>query len=575
MAGISRLAMDDITVAAIDVEIHAMEQSLATLKSRRNSFCSVNKLPPEIITCIFLRLQMRESSLWLHITHVCRRWRHIALDSPSLWTSISLSQYRPNELAAFLKRSKCSPLTVSLRASSKTDNQVIVTLLCENLPRIREIHLIDEDRSWAESLDLDTIFSTPSPCLEQLDVAFSYKRNLPTFTFGSNYPALKRLKVDRHPLQWNPSSIGGLQELVLKDIRAEHQPNLSQMVSILEACPALEMLSLEYSGPTLKTKEVPQTTRRLYFPHLRKLRVNSSAYACAALLSHMTVSNATSWEITCDDDALEPLDIVPRSDHTDLICKELEISFRGPFTMFEAAVHRAGEKGNHIHTKLSFHSRFSEDLWFDFYSMTLENTCWSRADMLTLRLDKSPQHKQSQWSSFFRSFTHLHTLNICRDDGTFTNDMPFLQFLLDSPQSCVWPNFSNLYLRGFNNGPDSVFGLQGPRASKPTGLMKGVRFLADLFQSRHEQHRRLKELELRNCDGITRQVVIVFRKWVDEVIVHSRGPGETFADDESSEESEFYDDGDREAGGGESSDYANSDESYDARFPWRRWRSKS
>lgn len=77
---------------AIDAEIKSLEESIRTLRLRRNALVPVSSLPPEVITSIFTFLHLRVTALtlgenpeplaWLHVAHVCHQWREIALNQP-------------------------------------------------------------------------------------------------------------------------------------------------------------------------------------------------------------------------------------------------------------------------------------------------------------------------------------------------------------------------------------------------------------------------------------------------------------------------------------------------------------
>ncbi|KAJ3540378.1 hypothetical protein NMY22_g4320 [Coprinellus aureogranulatus] len=87
---------------------------------RRNASLPVNRLPPEILLTIFeiLKTYAKEEQgngepplSWFRVTFVCRRWRTIALDSPSLWTTIDCMN--PAVADVMLARSKNALLDVS------------------------------------------------------------------------------------------------------------------------------------------------------------------------------------------------------------------------------------------------------------------------------------------------------------------------------------------------------------------------------------------------------------------------------------------------------------------------------
>ncbi|TDL22615.1 hypothetical protein BD410DRAFT_788439 [Rickenella mellea] len=228
-------------LAQIEAEICKVEEYLANLKSQRNTFSSIYKLPPEVIAHILRRVRTNRLSLWLSVTHVCRHWRQVALDCSSLWTTVNLSE---QEAKAFLERSRSALLTVRARRSGQADNKNVISLLCDNLSRIRELRLDAGRYSWhSESFDINTVFSVPAPFMEKIFIRNRWNATPPAFTFGGNYPMLKTLVVSQQRLTWHSQSIRGLTKFVLQDIHSANQPTLSELVSILDECQGLEILS--------------------------------------------------------------------------------------------------------------------------------------------------------------------------------------------------------------------------------------------------------------------------------------------------------------------------------------------
>lgn len=79
---------------------------LSSVQSKLNSFLPVYGLPEELVVHIFkiVAASASTSSRWIHVTHVCRHWRNIALSTPTLWTKI-LTSPGPDFATACLERS--------------------------------------------------------------------------------------------------------------------------------------------------------------------------------------------------------------------------------------------------------------------------------------------------------------------------------------------------------------------------------------------------------------------------------------------------------------------------------------
>ncbi|KAJ8455624.1 hypothetical protein ONZ45_g18894 [Pleurotus djamor] len=117
-----RIRTDVLAHQAIDEQIHA-------LKIRRNTYCAVSQLPDEILSRIFTFTKldaeqtfgsMRKRHQWMSSTvHVCRAWRKIGLNHPSLWSCIDLPAPHAMEM---LFRSKSAPLQLLCKVPDETDS---------------------------------------------------------------------------------------------------------------------------------------------------------------------------------------------------------------------------------------------------------------------------------------------------------------------------------------------------------------------------------------------------------------------------------------------------------------------
>ncbi|KAF9474922.1 hypothetical protein BDN70DRAFT_898576 [Pholiota conissans] len=107
-------------------EFDERKTALLTTAAQRNSLVPVSSLPPEILGEIFSIVQGRpdygdydrfgsrrtdEYLLhWIAVTHVCRRWRHIAIDLATLWIDLPIDY--PEWVEEMIRRSKGCGLIV-------------------------------------------------------------------------------------------------------------------------------------------------------------------------------------------------------------------------------------------------------------------------------------------------------------------------------------------------------------------------------------------------------------------------------------------------------------------------------
>ncbi|KAI9062270.1 hypothetical protein FKP32DRAFT_1574310, partial [Trametes sanguinea] len=142
---------------------------LLLLRGRINCLAAVNRVPAEVLLNVFelviysdiiiceapllyskvkrdavsLSLRVEESpprlvstGSLLKLTHVCKRWRDVALSAPTLWTRIDNEQ--PEQLEAFLKRSRSVPLSLNL---SNKHGDTIPATIREHGHRIRRLDI--------------------------------------------------------------------------------------------------------------------------------------------------------------------------------------------------------------------------------------------------------------------------------------------------------------------------------------------------------------------------------------------------------------------------------------------------
>ncbi|KAI0041168.1 hypothetical protein FA95DRAFT_1477476, partial [Auriscalpium vulgare] len=108
----------------MDAEDLAIQRALHVMRSRRNTLIPIHRLPPEILTRIFMLCAehsrdvwqktigiQRTTIGWIAITYVCRRWRQLALGFAGLWTMVTftLGERWAEEM---LKRSQARPIVV-------------------------------------------------------------------------------------------------------------------------------------------------------------------------------------------------------------------------------------------------------------------------------------------------------------------------------------------------------------------------------------------------------------------------------------------------------------------------------
>jgi hypothetical protein len=171
---------------SIDAKVKSLEESIRALKLRRNALVPFSRLPPEVIVAIFsfLRLPVLSTDpligektesdplAWLRVTHVCHRWREIALNQPLFWSHLDFTTVTSAGAAEILTRAKKAPIYLKARApNGHWDDDRFRAFETELQHRVSQIFRLGIS---ARTLDLRNILqglTSPAPMLEYLSLS--------------------------------------------------------------------------------------------------------------------------------------------------------------------------------------------------------------------------------------------------------------------------------------------------------------------------------------------------------------------------------------------------------------------
>lgn len=287
-------------------------------KQRRlNSLLSINRIPPEILSEIFM-YWMTDSrsilyyhrpgtrSLWIQIAQVCHHWREVALSSPRLWGDFTMGQadFTPE----ILLRSKQVPLKIKV---SRTDARSLTALglVLRELPRIQTLEF--------DAFDLENVSSlmprsSSTPLLHTLvfissrtDVHTTLQKERTLFD-RLEIPHLSNLKLINTHTGWSSRIFKStLTHLTF----AHHAPHayrpysnsdFTSVLRVLESMQSLQSLDLSGVLPTpLQDETLPRFDFHVSLPALRRLNISDNPHACAVFLRHINIFTATSLNIYC------------------------------------------------------------------------------------------------------------------------------------------------------------------------------------------------------------------------------------------------------------------------------------
>ncbi|EKM54860.1 uncharacterized protein PHACADRAFT_259015 [Phanerochaete carnosa HHB-10118-sp] len=252
------------------------------LKTCWNTTLPVSRLPPELLLLVFedwasecyTETQETEPETrpyaWIRCTHVCRRWRELALSSPFLWRRIVPTS--PEWTQELLSRSRQTPLLVNFNSSdfksawniSRVRQEGTHHLLRHQFHRFREVHM--------DAFDLDNPTGVTAPLLTSLRIMGFYENPVASYLFRNTtadqmpddswvfardgLPALRRLDVfvATQPIIWSCFRTT-LQTLRTRFIRP--RPSAAAWLAALREMPSLRDLDIDL-GDMLAGAHTPE-----------------------------------------------------------------------------------------------------------------------------------------------------------------------------------------------------------------------------------------------------------------------------------------------------------------------------
>ncbi|KAF5333186.1 hypothetical protein D9611_002738 [Ephemerocybe angulata] len=252
---------------------------IAALNTAHNSVAGICRLPAEILSRVFLELSSMTTIhspidadekwtklLWVRATNVCRHWREVANNCPTLWASPAFNS-NPDLAAMMLSRSKHAPLSIRYIGTRTHPPEALYDALAQ-IERLRSVEVMKGKREprfweiisgWSNAPILRTLVLVNS---NYHDSNISLDRALPI-----NAPSLRKLEIKRCGIAWKHLPIGSaITHLNLyDDIRKHnHRPSSDALASALESMPRLRSLALSGYLPSAADSR----SRRVILPVL-------------------------------------------------------------------------------------------------------------------------------------------------------------------------------------------------------------------------------------------------------------------------------------------------------------------
>ena len=306
-------------LSAIDEEIDAARRFTHSLLSRRNVLAPISVLPPELLARIFhfcaleepLWISQPPNELgWVTVTHVCQRWRQVALDDTSLWARITGIPRRPWWIAEWLVRARNAPLVFGYWGSpSSAPSPEILTKFQPHISHTRELRLGGlGERHYRV---VEEIFGLEAPALEYFGLRFSEPVIFPqipgTALFKGRAPKLRTFTLSEVSVPWSLIPRGQLTRIEITRFRFKGAPDISlfddldpnQLVDLLISSPELEVLILKFCLPAMFSAVSHGQFEPIHLPRLSRLHLGGSTNSVTNILKRLTLPSSAIICLQC------------------------------------------------------------------------------------------------------------------------------------------------------------------------------------------------------------------------------------------------------------------------------------
>ncbi|TDL14407.1 hypothetical protein BD410DRAFT_903056 [Rickenella mellea] len=261
-----------------------------------------DKLIFNIIKCAFEAQPMYgpQFRISLVATHVCKRWRHVIIQSPVLWNRIHIS-FSLDLIREYLKRSISEPLEVQvIPLRNKTNWNAKVTTVLAQMSRIRDL-----DIRGLSSIEFEVCLpflnqSAPElqtlRLVEPIGLTPHLYRLSDTFLGGEPLKRLDSVYLAGFSMPWTTPVLHNLKNLSLLFNGGEEVPYISDILDILRYSKELQHLNVSLTDNDTDNF-MGHTSGVIDLPELRELvlKVNSQQYQ--HLMNNVNFSSDTECSI--------------------------------------------------------------------------------------------------------------------------------------------------------------------------------------------------------------------------------------------------------------------------------------
>lgn len=310
----------------IDADIRELESKLADLRTKRNALSLAMKLPAELWGSIFNHCResakggygyMNPNLRWLPVITVCRRWREITLNTPYLWSTISIT-WDHQALVEVLDRSGNAPVSLQMMAGGSSSSALLikaVSLVMGHIDRLEELDICADDEYITK---VTPLLNKPAPALRKLtlsdpDSCEDEDEELDLNMLCGQAPSLRDVTIVGFRINMGSSFFSGLTKLDIT--RYDSRPSAEEFFGALTACPSIQELSLQGACPEHTTGFDPtrRDGERIWLKVLKLLRIQDNQECLSYFFSCSNIPGSTEMHIVVVlDDETKPAHEFPR-----------------------------------------------------------------------------------------------------------------------------------------------------------------------------------------------------------------------------------------------------------------------
>jgi F-box-like len=345
----------NLSIPHLRQALSILESDLASLLTKRDEIEShleqavrsqtpspIYRLPCELLASIFimgvLHAEEEDSLMLSALMLVCRYWHDVAVNTPFLWSKITVGNHHSLQKARRkLSRSKSVPLDICVDFSARYDHEAVTTeniiramdLLSPYARRWKYFHLSVPNRHQAHV--------ALSRCKDQASLleVFSVRifhsmqedrhSNTPLPLFEGSTPRLRSCSFASFHCGWETSLMRNLRVLKLDGYWNGFAPSPGVLLGILQACPEIEELGLRNMSDIMESRSVPGADL-IQLSRLTKASFYYSGfYRTQSVLSRLSLPALQRVELCYLEDINPLLELLHRQSLTSLPLRHLRI----------------------------------------------------------------------------------------------------------------------------------------------------------------------------------------------------------------------------------------------------------